>query len=100
MLPKPLPKPKPERLSKRKAMTIALVIRALDGFVVAADRQETAGDQKHEQGKVTSIWKANPPACLVVTGAGDGLYLDCISARLKESFSKSKEAELDKIGAE
>ncbi len=81
-------------------MTIALVIRALDGFVVAADRQETAGDQKHEQGKITSIWKATPPACLVVTGAGDGLYLDSISARLRESFNKSKEPDLDKIGAE
>src|SRR5260370_15962037 len=100
MLPKPFPKPKPQRLSKRKAMTIALVIRALDGFVVAADRQETAGDQKGEQGKITSVWKANPPACLVVTGAGDGPYLDSISTRLRKSFGESKEADLDGIGAE
>lgn len=100
MLLKPHFHSKPQRLSKRKAMTIALAVRALDGFVVAADRQETAGDQKGEQGKITSIWKADPPACLVVTGAGDGVYIDSISARLKESFSKSKETDLDGIGAE
>src|ERR1700693_911466 len=84
---KPPPKPpilKP-RLSRRKPMTIALGLIADDGVVIAADRQETEGEQKKDQHKIESLW-AVPVGSLLVSGAGNGPYLDSMTQRLYHCF--------------
>lgn len=66
-------------------MTIALGLIAEDGVVIAADRQETEGDQKKEQGKIESLW-AMTVGSLLVSGAGNGPYIDSMSKRLQTCF--------------
>ena len=80
-------------------MTIAIGIVAMDGLVVAADRQETVGYQKNSQGKVTWAWKADPRSSLIVSGAGDGACLDSIGAKLKDWFLDEKEEDIKKIAS-
>jgi hypothetical protein len=81
-------------------MTIAVGILAPNGAVIAADRQETAAYQKGEEGKITTVWRADPPGCLTITGAGDGFYIDSISAVLRDWFGSSKEKDIDKLRTE
>ncbi len=71
-------------------MTIALGVRATDGIVVAADRQETVGYQKSDTGKIVASWKQNPTGSLIVTGAGTGAYLDSIAQQLQAWFADDK----------
>ena len=73
-------------------MTIALGIRATDGIVVAADRQETVGYQKNDAGKITATSRLNPSGTLIVTGAGNGTYLDAIAQQLQAWFGDDKAA--------
>ncbi len=68
-------------------MTIALGIIADDGVVIAADRQETDGDQKKDNRKIDSLW-AIPVGALVVAGAGDGPYIDSMTTRLQYCFGE------------
>jgi 20S proteasome alpha/beta subunit len=71
-------------------MTIALGVRATNGIVVAADRQETVGYQKNDAGKITATSRLNPSGTLIVTGAGTGTYLDAIAQRLQAWFGDDK----------
>ena len=73
-------------------MTIAVGVRATDGIVVAADRQETVGYQKNDTGKITASWKRNPTGSPIVTGAGTGTYLDSVAQRLQAWFGDDKTA--------
>jgi hypothetical protein len=66
-------------------MTIALGLIAADGIVVAADRQETEGDQKKDQRKIDTLW-ADGVGSLVVSGAGNGPYIDSMTSRLQYAF--------------
>jgi hypothetical protein len=66
-------------------MTIALGLIADDGVVIAADRQETLGEQKTDQRKIESLW-AMPVGSLLVSGAGNGPYLDSMTQRLYRCF--------------
>ena len=76
-------------------MTIALGLIASGGVVIAADRQETEGDQKKDQRKIDSLW-ASGIGSLVVSGAGNGPYIDSITTRLQLCFgSKSWDGFLD-----
>jgi hypothetical protein len=70
-------------------MTIAIGMIASDGIVIAADRQETFGNWKTNQGKISAAWKNIPPVLrsLLITGAGNGAYLDCVAQKLLECFS-------------
>src|ERR1035441_1756802 len=95
----PLPRPKPARLSRGKRMTIAIGIRAVDGVVVAEDRQETFGAQKNDQGKITGGWKRDPFGTLLITGAGTGSYLDDIGAQIRNWFSDNKTERREDIGS-
>jgi hypothetical protein len=79
-------------------MTIALGLLAKDGLVLAADTEETYGASlKH---KHTKIWAALATdqsgdeakfRCCVVSGAGDGSYIDAISRQIVESVTKREE---------
>ena len=71
-------------------MTIALGILASGGVVVAADRQETSGYFKGSASKVQSQWVANR-GTLIVSGAGDGPYIDSVSDDLKRWFSDTSQ---------
>lgn len=77
-------------------MTIALGLIAEDGIVIAADRQETEGDQKTDQGKIDSAWTL-PDGALLVTGAGNGPYIDSVSRQLKQYFSGTEERDEDAL---
>lgn len=67
-------------------MTIAIGLIASDGVVIAADRQETEGDQKKEQRKIDTLW-AGGIGSLVVSGAGNGPYIDSMTTRLQVAFA-------------
>ncbi|MFZ1008303.1 MAG: hypothetical protein WAN65_15790 [Candidatus Sulfotelmatobacter sp.] len=66
-------------------MTIALGLIAQDGVVIAADRQETEGDQKKDQRKIDTLW-AGGIGSLVIAGAGNGPYIDSMTTRLQYAF--------------
>lgn len=68
--------------------------------MIAADRQETAGCQKYECGKITWVERTEPPGCLLVTGAGDAAYVDSISEILRMWFGQSREIDIWKIGGD
>jgi hypothetical protein len=66
-------------------MTIALGLIADDGVVIAADRQETEGEQKKDQRKIDSLW-ALPVGALLIAGAGNGPYIDTMTHELQMCF--------------
>lgn len=70
-------------------MTIALGLIAEEGVVIAADRQETEGDQKKDQRKIDSLW-AMTVGSLLISGAGNGPYIDSITRRLNLCFGAKK----------
>src|SRR5208282_1604269 len=77
------------RLSWRRPLTIALGLIADDGVVIAADRQETEGEQKKEQRKIDSVW-AMTIGSLLVAGAGTGPYIDSMTPRLNLAFGSKR----------
>jgi 20S proteasome alpha/beta subunit len=83
MMPKPLPRPKPNRLERIRRMTICIGIRATNGIVIAADAEENDGYVKIGQqkiftymGPVGSDVPPRPQLTLAFTGAGEGGYID------------------------
>jgi 20S proteasome alpha/beta subunit len=79
-------------------MTIAIGILAPGGFVMAADREQSEGAFKSDQGKIAGTWKANPnQSCLMISGAGDGSYLDAITDELRHWFKEDKSTELETV---
>jgi 20S proteasome alpha/beta subunit len=95
--PKPRTAPKLKRLPDRKRMTIAIGLLTTEGLVIAADRQETVGVQKLNQGKITGHWKREPWGSVAVSGSGDAFNLDVAMAKVREWFSQSKTASLKEI---
>jgi hypothetical protein len=90
----------PERLPKRRAMTIALGIIATDGIVFAADRQASAGPLKNEAFKLGFVIRANPHGTMIVSGAGHGPYAEAARADMQKYFGDASEAGYRKIGEE
>jgi 20S proteasome alpha/beta subunit len=70
-------------------LTIAIGLIANDGIVIAADRQETEGEHKKAQRKIESLW-ALPVGALLVSGAGDGPYIDTMTERLRFCFGRTQ----------
>ena len=66
-------------------MTIALGLIAEGGVVIAADRQETEGERKKDEQKVGTLW-APGIGSLIVSGAGNGPYIDSMITRLHVCF--------------
>jgi hypothetical protein len=60
-------------------------------MVVAADRQETAGITKSNQGKVSAAWKLGR-GCIVLSGAGDGPHIDALMQEFRDWFTSSETA--------
>src|SRR5882724_9735501 len=76
----------------RRRMTIAIGLVTSGGAVIAADREESDGTLKTDQGKIEAVWKAGT-GCLAVSGAGNGPYLDSLSASLMDWF-RSDDADI------
>lgn len=76
-------------LSRRKPLTIAIGLIAGDGVVIAADRQESDGEHKKAQRKIESLWALGVGA-LLVSGAGDGPYIDTMTERLRFCFGRTQ----------
>lgn len=68
-------------------MTIAIGLMADIGIILAADRQETAGYQKTDPGKIRANFKP-AKGSLIVTGAGSSTYLDSIAQQILTWFSE------------
>lgn len=85
--PRKLPVLKP-KLSRVRRMTIALGILAGGGAVIAADRQETAGNFKSSMGKLSGTWVSNR-GTLFVSGAGEAAYIDSLTDEILEWFKKN-----------
>jgi hypothetical protein len=87
------PRPTPKRLPERKAVTIVIGLLAEDGIVVAADTQETIGSMKIDESKVLVAnkgTKRQKAGALIVSGAGDGGYLDTINQEICDCFLSNK----------
>lgn len=71
-------------------MTIALGLLAQDGFVLASDTQETAGNFKVDTQKIQSVHVESVNWCgtCAVTGAGCAGYIDAITEQLHEAFCR------------
>jgi hypothetical protein len=81
-------------------MTIALGILAEGGAVIAADRQQSEGTLKLEQGKISGLWVIGR-GCIVLSGAGNGAYLDSLTSELKTWFGdKTYAFDPEKFGEE
>jgi len=76
-----------------RRMTIAIGLKAADGIVVAADRQESDSYQKTSVGKVTAHFKRSPLGSLIISGAGTASYIDSISQRVGNWFRADKETQ-------
>jgi hypothetical protein len=83
--PRPCVNPKPTtRLSRRKRVTVALGILAGRSIVIAADTEESVGEDKLDVLKTSAaspIWSG--PSGLAITGAGNGWYIDAITQELE-----------------
>jgi 20S proteasome alpha/beta subunit len=73
-------------------MTIALGLIAREGIVIAADRQQTEGEHKKAQRKIESLWSL-PVGALLVSGAGNGPYIDTMTERLRHCFGTTESKE-------
>lgn len=105
-LPKPRPaipfRTKPKRLPERKSMTIALGLMALDGIVLAADSELSAGDFKLSGQKVFAVGyrpmmggavdKEAAHSC-GVTGTGTVSYIEAVKERLFRNYSQTHDGE-------
>jgi 20S proteasome alpha/beta subunit len=80
-------------------MTIAIGILLSDGILIAADREESSGYEKLDQGKVTGAWRASPPGTILMSGAGAGSNIDTLSANVKRWFKDDDESDHSKIAA-
>jgi 20S proteasome alpha/beta subunit len=81
-------------------MTIALGIIALDGIVIAADRQESySGIQQTSQGKVSAAFKIDPRSGILISGAGSSTHIDSLSGKLREWFCDDKNEDIKEIRA-
>jgi hypothetical protein len=68
---------------------------ARDGIVIAADRQETEGEHKKSQRKIESLW-AMPVGALLVSGAGNGPYIDTMTEHLRHCFGTTQSKDYPK----
>ncbi len=72
-------------------MTIAIGLHAIDGMVVAADTQETLGSYKSTESKLLiANHESEKTGAIVITGAGDAGYLDCINQEICALFVRRK----------
>src|SRR5437016_1696822 len=100
MSPKPphFPKPKLERLPRRKYVTIAAGFCSGDGIVLCADTQENVADYiKRKQPKLEIrpiyIPASNAAPCAVFAGAGDGSLVDYLIDKLWAAMESKKNLE-------
>ena len=91
--PRPYPR-RPEKLPRRPRVTIAAGFVCLDGVVLCADSEHTAGQSKFYEQKIFEI-KANN-ALLYLVGAGDYVYIRAAAQEI-ESCIKAKDVSLDQI---
>jgi len=91
-LPKPhpiIPQPKPERLPKRKAMTLIAGFPCSDGILICADREESDGYARRAVHKITSFNLKN--SNYVIAGAGRSSILSNAIPRIEMALRKAEE---------
>jgi|HubBroStandDraft_1064217.scaffolds.fasta_scaffold07007_2 hypothetical protein len=86
--PHPLPRPKPERLPRRRGVTIAIHLSGGGALLTATDTQETYEPEKVESGKIISFSRLKPLGAISIAGAGDSHYVKAISQKMSRMFDK------------
>ena len=77
------------RLSRRKAVTVAIAITAFDGTIIASDRQQTEEALKANEGKTSGKFIAGRGS-LMISGAGNGPYLDAFADQINYWWEDEK----------
>jgi hypothetical protein len=99
--PSAYPKPKPERLPRRKTVTIAAGLKCLDGIVICADSEETISESAKRQVIKLELRPATFPdqddPVAIFTGAGDSVFIDEVINEMWSAAVKTSEKELDKV---
>jgi hypothetical protein len=78
---------RPQRLPKRKLVTIAAGFVCADGIVLAADSKESYGEEHTYVDKLTMVHTDHCSAA--VTGAGDAELLDFITPRIEQLLQRT-----------
>ncbi len=78
----------PERLPKRKAVTITLGFHTNDGVVLCADMQRTIGDMKTYDGKIGLTIFHQAGVIVSIAGAGHDDYIETAKSYILDGFSK------------
>jgi 20S proteasome alpha/beta subunit len=87
-------RPEPQKIARRKPMTIAAGFRCLDGVVICTDSEHTAGQAKFYDKKIFEIKARNAVAYLA--GAGDYAYIRTAAEEI-ESYMKGKTVTLGEV---
>ncbi len=84
----PLPrKPKPERLRKRRHVTIAIGILCSDGIILCADSQESVDEySKISRPKVFELNLLDDGVKAVLAGAGNSVFIDALRSKLESAL--------------
>src|SRR5439155_3337321 len=100
---KPLPhfiKPKPHKRPSREAVTLVAGFSCKDGFVVAADTAITYGDIVFQGHKLANYYGKHTSYDIVIGGAGDGVYIDMASQKIRDAVAGLPQPTLASIKAE
>src|ERR1700685_4005212 len=89
--PKPYYPREPERLPKRKVVTIAIGFHTSDGVILCADMQKTIGEMKTYDGKVGLNIFHQAGAIIAVAGAGHEDYIETAKSYVLDGFSEPQE---------
>jgi 20S proteasome alpha/beta subunit len=88
--PRLVPRANPERLRKRKAVTIAIGVLCSDGIVLAADTQESVDEySKISRPKVFQLSLADDRVKAVLAGAGDSVFIDALRGKLESALDRA-----------
>jgi len=91
--------PRAKRLS-RKYVTLVAGFRCKDGFVVAADTAITYGDIVVQGHKLADHYGKHTSYDIVIGGAGDGVYTDMASQKIRDAVAGLPNPTLPAIKAE
>jgi 20S proteasome alpha/beta subunit len=86
--------------SDKETMTIAIGIRASDGIIIAADREEGDGYLTNDRGKILQTFRGiDPIGWISIAGAGDGPAIDEVAKLLTNRFCADTERTAELVKA-
>src|SRR5438105_6063945 len=89
--------PKITRLGKRRVVTIAFGVLCADGIVLCADSQETRLASKVNRPKAFELDTRSDEIKVVLTGAGDGVFLDALKEKIEAALRMPGLSDVDEV---